>query len=55
MATPIAKNHCLNRFQLDTINTSDIAPIVQNPVFCITIPNAKVIANVAQRTDPPNM
>jgi hypothetical protein len=30
---------------------SETAPIVQKPVFCMTAPSTKVIANVAQSTD----
>ena len=51
IATPMAKNHCFKRPQLDIIKISETAPMLQNPVFCITAPSKKVIAKVASKTD----
>jgi hypothetical protein len=32
------------------MKASETAPMVQNPVFCITIPKTKVIPNVDHKT-----
>jgi hypothetical protein len=33
------------------MNASEIAPMLQKPVFCIIAPSKKVMTKVAQRTD----